>query len=348
MSLRWLADVTVPEASAAWMDEQVARVLARIETLTREAAQLQAALGAREHEVSELRVALDIIDGRTRRHEAGQDTVRELRQAVSALEERVAEESSLCREQRPATEREQGGEHDSGQSLERALLELRDRVANLEQGSIAAGERQAHLGGGLAASDAAGQQLAARVAALAARLDAFTDAAHHGTSATGRIDDEVARIEARLRVVEVQAGELRNDRQRLFDDVTALQRVVEREESLANLIERHRVLRQRLEDGLASLDERVLTADTARAEASEERRLLLARFDSSMRRMDELAAQVEAQRGVLLDHFRRATVAAEEAGRRQSDEIDRQARAARELLVRLAERTGEAAQEQPL
>jgi len=113
-------------------------------------------------------------------------------------------------------------------------------------------------------------------------------------------------------------------------------------------VEQVRVLRLRVEEGLAAMDRR-LDDETATSRAEfESSALIRARFTAVDQAVAELAARVESQRLVLLDHFQRVTASAEDAGRRQTEEIDRQVRAARELLVRLAESADETTREQPL
>ncbi len=67
-----------------------------------------------------------------------------------------------------------------------------------------------------------------------------------------------------------------------------------------------------------------------------------------MERLRGLTELLEAQRLAMVEHLRLQGEANEESGRRRIDEIERDIRKARDLVVRFAEQTVEASQEQPL
>jgi chromosome segregation ATPase len=334
--------------SGVWFEEQVTHALARVDALAREVAHLQRALTAREHEANELRQSLALIEGRTLRQEAGQDAVRDLLQAVAALDARFTEASLRSRDQTAALAHAQERDVDAEGALARAILGLSDRVADIERGTAAVAERQANLRSNVAAGEARELQLDGRIEALAAQLDALLQLTRRDGAPASEANDAARHLEQRVRSVEAQSADLLREQRRLDDELSGLRRIAEREESLSDLQEQHRVLRQRLEAGLATLEARTVAAEETQFDDTEESRRVRVRLDGLERSVGELRAQLDGQRGVLLEHFRRATATAEDAGRRQMDEIDRQARAARELLVRLAENADETLREQPL
>jgi hypothetical protein len=332
----------------AWLEEQVTHALARIEALAREVTHLQRALTAREQEATALRDSLASLEARTVRHEAGQDVTRELSQAVAALDARLAADALRGRDQAATLAHAQEREVDAEGALARAMLSLSDRVADIERGAAAMAERQANLRSNVAVGEAQALQVAGRIEALAAQVEALAQVARRNDATAAGPDDAARKLDLRVRSVEAQSADLLRERHRLDEELSGLRRIAEREESLSDLLEQHRVLRQRVEAGLATLEARTAAAEETQFDDVEERRLVRLRLDGLERRVDGLSAQLDGQRDVLFEHFRRATATAEEAGRRQVDEIDRQARTARELLVRLAEKADETSREQPL
>lgn len=338
--------------TSVWIEEQLGRALERVEALAREVARLQAAGPLRDQAVDALREALATVDGRTQRHEAGLELARGLRQEVAALAERLAEESALRREQDAAGERgqERGQErgHAAEQALGHTLQAVGDRVGDVERALAAAQERAARLGRDLAGRDTHEEQVGGRLEALAGQVAALAADAQREVGGVARLDAAVAALQLAARSLEARTDGLRDWQQRFEDDIATVLRVAAREQQLEDVVEQQRVLRQRVEAGLAMLQERAAAAQVAQAAEGEERALLRARLGALEQRLGAVTAEVSGQREVLLEHFRRATAAAEEAGRREMEEIDRQTRANRELLVRLAERADETAREQPL
>jgi chromosome segregation ATPase len=333
--------------SGVWLEEQLQRALERIDALTREVAHTQTALGAREQEVDDLRQALATLDGRTRRQEAAQDALPEMRRTLATIEERLAAESALRRDQVAAAGRDHDRDLGAGRSLERLLIDLDARVADVERALQASADRDAHLGGQVTGLAQGAEQVTARIAALQAQADALTQGARSEHADMERMRETMDAVRMHLDAVEARTETLQRDAQRVDADLEGVRRLLDRETALADVLEQQRVLRLRLEEGLGDLERRMESASVSGRAEAEEHALLRAHLVGFDRTLGELGERVESLRQVLLDHFRRVTISAEEAGRRQTDEIDRQVRAARELLVRLAESADEATREQP-
>ncbi len=343
--------VTEPGPNGAqtdWLEAQLRASAVRVEALTRDVTHLQSALAAREVELLELRESLAVLDGRTRRHEATHDVVRELQQAVASLDARLGEESELRREQGAAIGHARAQELESRQGSETAWQAVTARLAALEQALASSGARQAQIIGDLAEREQDGARVASRVEVLGDEVEALAQAARRESGSTTRIDDAIQSLQVTSRAIEARTQQLQQDQQRLEDDLGALTRIAEREESLSEVLEQQRTLRQQIEQRLSLLDARASGAEAAQATDAEAFALLRQRSERLEARVATLDATAEAQREALLEHFRRATIAAGDAGRRQAEEIERQARAARELLMRLAEGAEQASREQPL
>lgn len=324
------------------------RALERVETLTRDVALLQAGAQVRDQELDALRSTLAIVEGRTQRHEAAQDTVRWLQHEVAALDERLTEETALRREQVAAGERGQERSHVAEQAVVRGLEALAERASGAEDALAAVQEHQARLGGDVGALVARGAQLDGVIDALAVRLEAAAGAAQREVSNIAVLEEAMAALQHVVRGIEARTLGLQEQQQRLEGELATLQRVDEHERQLVELAAHQRVLGARLEDGMTQLRDGAASMHFVQENEAQARALLRTRLGALEQALSATDAAVAGQREVLVEHFRRTTAAAAEAGRREAEEIERQARARRELLVRLSERTDEAAREQPL
>ncbi|MFA7297469.1 MAG: hypothetical protein WC211_09860 [Dehalococcoidia bacterium] len=335
-------------AAGAWLEEQLERALERIDALTREVARAQDALATREQEAEGLSQSLAILEGRTRRHEAALDALPELRGAVRDVEDRLAGESALRRDAASSTERGHDRDAASAHLLERDVIEIDRRLVAIEQALRAAAEREAHHEAAISTSTRTQQTAEARLDALQAQVAALADAVRRDggdrAGATEALDDARLHIGA----VEARTDVMVRDLQQVKDEMLLVRRALDRETAVTDLVEQVRALRLRVEEGLADLDRRVDAQEVTGSADGEAQRVIRVHLATLDRAVMDVAAQVEGQRQVLLEHFQRVTAAAEDAGRRQTEEIDRQVRAARESLVRLAERADEATREQPL
>lgn len=335
-------------AQAGWRAAALRAAATRVETLAREVTYLQATLAAREGELLELRESLAILDGRTRRHEATQDAVREMQQALASLDARLGEEVGLRREQGAAIERARAQEAESQQAGETARQAVAARLAAIEQSLASIGTRQGQLMSEFAERTQHGTAAASRLDALSDVVEALAQAARREAGGTARIDDAIQSLQLASRAIEARAQQLQQDQQRADESIAALSRISEREGSIAEVLEQQRTLRQQVGERLSALGDSAAQVGAAQSADGEALTLLRQRFERIEARVGTLDATAEAQREVLLEHFRRATIAAGDAGRRQAEEIERQVRAAQELLLRLAEGAEQASREQPL
>lgn len=335
-------------ASAEWLEEQLGEATRHIGELTHALTVLRNEASAHRSETDRLHQLLATLDGRTQRHEGGQELVRALQQEVAALGEQLAEEAALRRDQLATVEREREREHDREREAELVLRAAAERVAQLEAGLGAEQERHRHLSADVA-EHGQGQGLLATVVEQAARrLEALQEIVH-------RAEDERALLSARLPETDATVDELvsrtdalQREQQRLGEELATVRAVRDRERELLELLEQQRSTRARLEARLADLEEELAVTVAALGAADEQRTVLRQQTAGTEARIHELGAVIERDRDVLIAHVRRLTETGEQAGRRQAEEIDRQTRAGRELLTRLAEALGENAQEQPL
>ena len=337
-----------PPAVGSWQDQQLRQALARVEALTREVTLLRDALRVQQQDAERLHEAVATVEGRTRRHEAGQDLGRALQQQFGELAERLEQEMAQRRDQGAEARRGIEAERAQQQAVQQALMALDQRLALMELAMPPIGERQRHLSSDLADRAREEQSFEEELTATAHRMDALAEATRREAQQQARVLDAVPGLRAATEALEARTGALLQEQRRLEQEVAALRSTHSDERSAEDLLEQVRSLRERVEERLGRLERRLDEALESQAAAVEARALLARQIAAIHERVEALAASFEGQRDALLDHFRRDAAVADELGRRQAEELDRQSRARRDLLVRLGEASDQATREQPL
>lgn len=330
-----------PAPAGTWLGDELQRVLAREDTVARELDQIRAVLQAQADEASRLHDRLGLLDGRTLRHEAGQDLVRELSQRVAALGEQLEAETRTRRELVVQLERATQRDRDSEEAVARGLEALSRRVDHFEGRQAAGEERQRDIASGLAERDQEEQTVDGRLATLERQVAADRDVAHRSGEELSRLGGLTPGLAAAIDDLRALVHSLQVDQRRLDDDVAAQRAIRDREADLLDVLEQQRATRARTEERLNAVEEQLEELRRAVA-ASADERALLARGQAGLeQRMRTLGEAIEQQRQIVLAHLRRQLQADEQAGRRQVEEIERSARIARDLLVRLSEESDE-------
>ena len=320
-----------------WIEGQLAELRERTERMGRELGGLRGALQEQQRGSSELQGALAVVEGRTRRHEAGQELARFVQQQLGVVTERLEEEAALRRDQRGALEREQHRDREAGESGAAALDELAERLHALEQHVSGESERQRRLADDRAAAERAEERLAERIAATEGRLAALAEAWAGEREERARFDAALPGLGAALdeldaRTVALRA-ELRAELRRSEDDIAKVRARRDREDDLIELVEQQRSTRIRLEERLSALESRVEEAVQGLGSASEERLGLGRQLTGVEERLRALGESIEAQRWAVLEHFGRLLEADEAVSRKQIDELELCIRERRRLLV---------------
>ena len=115
-----LRDRPADPLRGTWVDDQMQFALARVDALTRELEHVETALRSQSEEVSRLHDSLGVVEGRTVRHEVGQEQTREVRQEIAELEERLAQEAALRRDLAGQVDRFRGRDAENQQELMRS------------------------------------------------------------------------------------------------------------------------------------------------------------------------------------------------------------------------------------
>jgi chromosome segregation ATPase len=331
-----------------WVSDELQQALVRVTSLGREIQMLETALHLQQEEVARLSDSVQIVEGRTSRHEVGQEQTREVRHEIAELEDRLAQEVSLRRDLTAQVERAQRREAETQQELQRVLQLISSRLDAFDGRVAADRQRDAGVRDDLAAADQQDEDIEERLERLERRVGAEFEASRHQGTETARLAASVSQILSAVDAIEARARAMQQDQRRLDEDVAALRSIRDREEELLEVVEQQRATRARLEDRVSVAEETMEELRRDLATASEERALLARQVAGESEQRRALGERVEAQRDTVADHFRRISRADEESHRRKIEEMERDIRVARTLLARLSEQTDESEQEQPL
>ena len=334
--------------SGTWLEEELQRALERIEGLTHELARVQAEFGSQRAEVARLQEAMAVVEGRTQRHETGQDAWRGLQQSAEALSERVDLEAAQRRDIAAAVERRSERERGEQQDLHLQLEEMKMRLSEIEERRASEDDRQRRATADLAGRGRRDETLDDRLAHVERQSAADREALRRAQEEIVRLASPLTGLRAAIDELETSAHAMQEDQRRVDENLAAVRSQSEREDELLEVIDQQRAARQRMEERLSALDEAVEEARERLAEAQEERLLLRQQASGNHQRQREFGELLEAQRDAITEYFRRVNDANAAAGRGQAEEIERAHRIARDLLVQFSERSDEVGREQPL
>lgn len=304
-------------------------------------------LNQQQAELASLREAVATIEGRTQRHESGQDAARAAGNHVAELAERVEQESTLRRDLVAALERQAAQDHDERAALVRRTEQLAEQVEELRSRAASDAARSGRVAAGLAEQSQQELSLDGRVSALEQQLNATGEELRAARDGRARAEAVREQTQATLDQLTERARSAEDARQRLEQEIGSLRASVDGEHELRALVEQQRTARTRMEERIAAFDAELHAANEALAQASEERSILQQQLAGDRRRLAALAEALDAQRAAIIEHFERWTAVRSEAGKREVDEIERTNREARDLLVRLTEGTEHSGQEPP-
>lgn len=331
-----------------WIGDELQRAQQRIESLTREITLLQHALKAQQEESARLVETIQMLDGRTLRHEAGQDAARAVRQELAVLEERIAAESALRRDLAAQLARAEEREAETQGELQRVLGQIASKLEDATGRDAAVLARQRASLDEAAEHERSGRDHDSRLEAVERQLGALEEQARHSGVDVARVVASFSPLPATLEAIEARVRTLQADQRRTDDEVAAVRTVRDREEALLEVLEQQRVTRARVEDRLNTVEEMVEEVRRRQSALAEEQALLVRTQAGAADERRAIFERIESQRDAVLDHLRRQLRAAEDSARRHIEETEREIRISRALLVRMDEEHEEAGREQPL
>lgn len=331
-----------------WVSDKVQHALTRVDSLTRELEHVETALRAQAEDVSRLHDSLQLVEGRTTRHDVGQEQTREVRQEVAELEERLAQESALRRDLTAQVERFRGRDSENQQELFRALQSIAARLDEIDGRATSEQLRQRHIADEIAEIDHEGDSVEARIEAIERRIAAEYEAGRHVGAEVAKLASSITQLMSAVDALEARSRAVVTDQHRLNDEIASLRSIPDREGELREVIEQQRATRVRLEERMSQAEELVAELSRSVADAPDARALLQRQIAGEAEQRRALADRLEAQRDTFIEHMRRQARAQEESHRRMIEDMERDIRISRQLLVRLSEETDESEQEQPL
>lgn len=320
----------------------------RVDELARELTHSRAAIEALRAEVTRLEEQLQLVEGRTLRHEAGQDLTREVKSELAGIEERLESESTLRRDLAAVVERTGTRDREFESELRRALEVIAGRLDRFEGHQTASDQRQRSLATDAAEWVGSEQRTEERFVALERQVAAQRDAAIEHADEIAAVAARVPDIDRRLDELITEVAAARAERQRMEADIAALRSIRDREAEVLDLLEQQRATRTRHESRLSEIEEFLASVVRSSGEAAEERARLAREQAGAAERLRTLTERLEALRISIVEHMRRQVRADEVAGRRMVEETERELRVARTLLTRMSEQTEDAVQDQPL
>lgn len=330
------------------LETQLIELREQTEQMRRELDGLRNVLQEQQLGSAELHGALATVEGRTRRHEAGQEIARFVQQQLGAVTERIEEESALRRDQRGALEREQQRGRELAESGAAALGELAERLRSLEQRSAGDAQRHRQLTDEVAALHRAEERTDERIAGAEGRLAALVSAWAEEREERGRFDAALPELATALDGLDARTVALRAELRRSEDELALVRARRDREDELVELVEQQRSTRLRLEERLGALEARLEETVQGFGGATEERLGLARQLAGLEERLSALTDSLEAQRWAVIEHFQRLVDVEQAGSRKQIEELERRIREGRRLVVRLREGSEHASEEQPL
>ncbi|MFN8639944.1 MAG: hypothetical protein U0360_10955 [Dehalococcoidia bacterium] len=330
------------------LEAQLALALERIDDLGRQLARSREEAAERDATLRALRESWATVEGRTLRHEASLDAVRALGASVSALGERIDEESRLRRDALASLGQGVARDRDAAGAVVEQLGHLEERLETTTRATAGAGARGRTQGDALLDVDARLERAGERLDAIEGRLAAERAAVTATASGQAALEARSAELTAALKDLAVRLRDTQTEGRALAAAVAALQTSGDRDAELRELLEQQRSTRQRLEERLMALDDEMRRAGEALLVAAEQRAQLRVQAHALDQRLHVLEAGQATERELLSARFRALAELEERAGHREAQELERQARERRELLSRLDETLEQATREVPL
>ena len=336
------------ELRGTWVGDELARALRHIEALTHAIDSLQQGMRLQQEEIARLSDSLQTVDGRSQRHEAGQDITRGLRQEISTLQSTLDAEAELRRDLVARIDRGDAREAETQRELQRVLEQIATRLNEADGRQASSVVREQHLSTDLADQAREEQTFEARITNLEVRAVAEHDATRHVGQEIARVAGAVPELMAKVEDVATRLRATQEEQRRAAEEIATIRGVRDREADLVEVLEQQRTARARTEDRLTAIEEAMEVVRRGSVAAIEQMMLLVRDRAGDVERSARLAERLEAQRDTVAEHLRRVLHTDEDRARRRIEEIERDVRVARSLLVRLEEQAEGTDQEQPL
>ncbi len=333
------------EAPPTWIGDELRRAFETIGQMQREIEQLRAGISMQSERVLTLGDAVQTVEGRTQRHESGQESARELQHEITQLEGQLEAESALRRDLS-----EHVGRSELQMELRRALEVISQRLDDFEGAQASVNEQQRRISSQQAERAQSDSTITGRLEDVEQHVGAREDRRDLSGESMVRLEAEVLSLRGTVDALEQRLSAMHLDQRRLDEELAQVRSIRDREDQLLDLLEQHRAGRAQVETRMSEVEEQLADQAQRTSAAHEERSLLQREQSGHEERLRSLGERVEAQRLAMVEHLRRELRAAEESGKRRVEDVERELRVARGLMLRLTEESAEASalEEQPL
>ncbi len=336
------------DVRGTWVGDELSSALRHIDALTHSMETLQRGMRLQQEEIARLSDGLQTVDGRSQRHEAGQEAALGLRQEIAAVRSLMDAEAELRRDLVARVERSDTRETETQHELQRVLAQVATRLDASEGRQASIAEREQHLSVDLAGQASVDQATDSRLTDLERRISADQDATRHVGQESAHVAGIVPELLAKLDDLAARMQRMQEEQRRLSEETAAIRAVRDREAGLLEVLEQQRSTRSRVDDRLTALEEEIETMHRADAAIQDRLAMLTRDRAGEVEQRGRVEERLEAQRDIVAAHLRRVLRADEDRARRRVEEIERDIRIARDLLVRLDEQASGSDQEQPL
>ncbi len=330
------------------LEERLAFALQRIADLASQLDRAREENASRDATLRALTDAWQTIDGRTQRHEASVESVRAISASVSAIEARLEQETQLRRDALAALGQGVARDRDATEIVVAQLDDLESRLDDTARLTAGAGAQRLTQAEVLRDLDHRLDRLHDTVAGLDARVAAEREVALAAANDRADLEARLLALSSALAEQEVRVRESQHERRALGESVAELQAMGHPDAQLRDLLDQQRVTRQRLEERFRELESGVRDLGRAALEAAEQRAQIRLQVAQLGTRVDDLAAQQEATRHLLVTGLRAMAVIEDRASQRDTAESERRVRERREALNRIEEQADQAARGLPL
>ncbi len=282
--------------------------------------------------------AVQTVEGRTQRHESGQESARELQHEITQLEGQLEAESALRRDLSEHVGRSEGRENE----LRHALEVISQRLDDFEGAQASVNEQQRRISSQQAERAQSDSTITGRLEDVEQHVGAREDRRDLSGESMVRLEAEVLSLRGTVDALEQRLSAMHLDQRRLDEELAQVRSIRDREDQLLDLLEQHRAGRAQVETRMSEVEEQLADQAQRTSDAHEERSLLQREQSGHEERLRSLGERVEAQRLAMVEHLRRELRAAEESGKRRVEDVERELRVARGLMLRLTEESAEA------
>ena len=326
------------EAPPTWIGDELRRAFETIGQMQREIEQLRAGISMQSERVLTLGDAVQTVEGRTQRHESGQESARELQHEITQLEGQLEAESALRRDLSEHVGRSEGRENE----LRHALEVISQRLDDFEGAQASVNEQQRRISSQQAERAQSDSTITGRLEDVEQHVGAREDRRDLSGESMVRLEAEVLSLRGTVDALEQRLSAMHLDQRRLDEELAQVRSIRDREDQLLDLLEQHRAGRAQVETRMSEVEEQLADQAQRTSAAHEERSLLQREQSGHEERLRSLGERVEAQRLAMVEHLRRELRAAEESGKRRVEDVERELRVARGLMLRLTEESAEA------